>query len=68
MRGKTCECRGEKYQHAAARSVGRSNERDATEGKHHTAAGGRTRFWQPIMYKVQFHLTKAIYFLCIAMW
>lgn len=41
--------------------MGRSNERDATEGKHHTAAGGRTRSWQPIMYKVQFHLTKTIF-------
>lgn len=53
---------------AAVRSVGRSNERDATEGKHHTAAGGRTRPWQPIMYRVQLHLTKTIYFLRAAMW
>lgn len=62
VRGKTFWELGKKHQHAAvARSVGRSNERDASEGKHHTAAGGRTRSWQPIMYKVQFQLTKTIY-------
>lgn len=52
---------------AAAGTVGHSSERDATEGKHHTATGGRTQSWQPIMYKVQFHLTKTIYFLCKTM-
>lgn len=45
--GEMCKSLGRRHQHAgAARFVGRTNERDATEGKHHTAAGGAANYVQ----------------------